>query len=352
MAGLTVYNGPPVGYGVSTGGVQVGTGIAQPTTQVQPAGSIPASGYYTYPPATQDTGGGGGGGTTPINTGPSAAEIAAAAALAQARTQRDAALSGIQTKESQGYSDINDSFYNQVNPFINDLTDSQTSINQGRENALYSRSTSIRDLVDSIRQGINSGQVMLANNNAGSSSAAEAIAKAYSRIGSKGSSQINGQFAQDNRTLDTNQSSLDRKRDEGVRQYHDYVSTQADKIATDTQIQLDSLNADAQYAGLSPIDVATLKNQIISAGQAKLAGLDSYLNSKVGAITAENSDQASAQAEKLIQAGSAAPSKEYSFGMASPSWSGAGAAQTYSPTSVLPLFLGNKQDQNNSILAT
>jgi hypothetical protein len=257
-------------------------------------------------------------------------------------SQRDAALSGIRIGAGQSFNDTESYFNNQAKPFLNNLRSEQTGINQGYENSALNRLSSIHDLLDNIRQGIQSFGIYLSNRNAGSSGASEAAAKAYAKEGEKGNAQIQGEYALDVRGLKTKQENLDRTSSESGRQLHSIISDNVTRISNDTKMKLEQLNADAQYAGLNPIDVASLRQEIIADGQSKLQGLDSWLTSQMGSITPESQDAAEKAAYGLYTAGTPAPGS-YNFSVATPQWSGAPIA----PVSSLPIYRpGSKTDQS------
>jgi hypothetical protein len=254
--------------------------------------------------------------------------------------QRNAAVSGIQTGEGQAFSDASTTFQNQANPFLNDARASQTSINQGMEDASLNRLSSIHSLLDTIRQGIQSFGIGLANRNASDSGASEAGAKAYARQGEKGYGQIQQGFTLDTRNLKTKQDNLNASTGETGRQLHGFISDSINRISNDTQMRLEQLGADAAYAGLSPVDVAGIRSNIITGGQAKLQALDSWLSNQMGTIKPESADSAEQTAAKLFAAGTPAPGS-YDFSIASPNWSGAPISQT----APLPIFTGRRDTQ-------
>lgn len=334
----------------SAGSVQGGTGInvggTQPYTQpinTQPVGGLTDTGYtapvYTAPAA-------------PTYYYDSAGNAFTSQSAAQASTnnilsgQRDASVGVIQTGENQNFADAATSLTNQVNPFLNTVKAGQTAIDQSRENASLNRLSSIHDLLDSIRQGIVSFGVGLANRNASDSGAAEAGARAYALEGNKGYSQIEQGHALAMRGIDTNQSNFDTQNAETARQLHQSVTDNVNRITSDTQMRLEQLSADAAYAGLSPLDVAGLRQQIIANGQAQLQAVDQSFTSRMSGITPEDAQAAEAKAYGLYSAGQPAPGG-YAFTVASPA---IGGGAPISQTAPLPIFTGNKtQNFSNSV---
>lgn len=338
----------------SSGGsisLQGGTGISQPTTQVytQPINTQPAGGYvpaYSDPTTT--------GGTAPApapapiytaNDGTTYSTASDAAARNALLSSRDSGVSVIRTGEGQNFSDAGTTFTNSVNPFLINARAGQTGIDQSRENANLNRLSSIHDLLDQIRQGINSFGVNLANRGASDSGAAEAGAKAYALEGNKGYSQIENSHAMTMRGIDTQQQTFDAQNAETARQLHQSVIDNVNRISNDTQMRLEQLSADAAYAGLSPLDVAGLRQQIVADGQTKLQALDQDFAARMAAISPESANAAEAKAYGLYSAGTPAPGG-YAFSIASPEWNGTPVSQI----SPLPIFTGNKtQNISNSV---
>lgn len=337
--------------GTGSGGtsLQGGTGVQQAAPQQSPAINVqPAGGYTDYSPPVY---------TAPVSQpaalpvyyysadGVAFTDPGAAQARTSAINSRDSGVNVIKSGESQNFSDAATTLTNQVNPFINTVTQGQQAIDQSRENSDLNRLSSIHDLLDQIRQGIQSFGINLANRNASDSGAAEAGAKAYAREGNKGEAQIEQAHAMDLRDINTKQDNFNTNNAETARQLHQSVSDNVTRITNDTQMRLEQLNADAAYAGLSPLDTAGLRAQIISEGQAKLQAIDQDFTNRMSAIAPESTDAAEANAYKLFTSGAPAPGG-YAFSIASPSWSGAPISQISS----LPIFTGNKnQNPSNSV---
>ena len=228
-------------------------------------GRTPGTAYITPPAAP--TGGGGGGGDAGVAQ-------AQAYAAAQERARIGNITNSINRQKDTVVGAGNQAFgaaYNQYDQgargLVNTIRQGQQTITRGRETTALNKLRSMGDLATSVRQGLQSGSVRLANSNALDSSAAEAMSRAYGNFQNKQSGSINNQAALENRGFDDQQALLFAQRDDTLRGLRQYKETESQRIMLDTQQKLQALedNASGQgVAGLVQIDA--LKNQVVNQG--------------------------------------------------------------------------------------
>jgi hypothetical protein len=163
--------------------------------------------------------------------------------------------------------------------FLQALQQGQLGINQDRTLTQYNKLTSVNDLINSIRNGINSGGVALGNANALNSSAAEGLARAYNAYGTQAQNSIEGQSNLASLQDDQKETALQATGGQYRAQLAATRQNILDNIGNDIYSRLNVLNAQAAQQGLSPIDVAGEKQKIVADAQAKLQGVDDYFAS-------------------------------------------------------------------------
>ena len=172
----------------------------------------PSGGYvYTGTPGGSNNGGsnggGGGGGSAPADPyarwgGRAAFDSQRGAFVNKSGDYREEASSSLRDKGNT---------YDQTTrDWLNSVEDTQGGLNRrSGQNALNLR-TSMNNIVRGIQDGIKSGNVMLAGMNALSSSAAEAIARAYAKVGNRQTGEARGQAAQEDEAIALEQANLGR----------------------------------------------------------------------------------------------------------------------------------------------
>lgn len=188
---------------------------------------------------------------------------------------------------------------------------------QGQQNEL-SRIYGSRGVLDMVGQGVKSGGVTLANKNAGSSSATEALARAYGILGRTQQTGINQQYNQGQLGVQNAQHALDVGRVAGVRDLTQSSQDVVGNIVTNANQQLNYLNS--QMVGASLPDRINIQQQIDSIrGQAQ-AALQPYtdqLNQGVAGIAPQSQEQNRITAQQQSVAG-VAPENQFSYTSAIP----------------------------------
>ena len=192
--------------------------------------------------------------------------------------------------------------------FLQQLQQGQLGINQDRQLTQYNKLSSVNDLVNSIRNGINSGGVALGNANALNSSAAEGLARAYNAYGSQAQNSIEGQSNLAGLQDDQKQQLLQAQGGQYRNSLDSAKQQLVDNIGSDIYSRLNVLNAQAQAQGLSPIDIAGQKQALINEAQQKLQGVDDYFASMLDPnqnpnMAQQSNDQAANQAYQTYTQG-------------------------------------------------
>jgi hypothetical protein len=252
--------------------------------------------------------------------------------ISQAQAARDTALGSARNS----FGTLASGYQGGIDDLLQKIRTGQQGIDQSRENASLNKLRSLNDLKDSIRQGIQSGSVRLANGNALDSSAAEALAKGYGRFGTQQAGDVQNEYALANRDIDTNQSNLDYERESGLRNLENYKQQQAQQIGNSVYDRLAAIQDTAMSQGANGAvgDINAQKQQIINEALSQLQGLDQSLRGGVGGIQRLGQDQIDANAYNLLTAGGAAlPANTFNYETAP----GVGAVQNGAPIAQYPL---------------
>lgn len=224
---------------------------------------------------------------------------------------------------------------------VNSNKNSQNTINSQAVQNELARDQGIQGVTDMVSNGIQGGGVVLDNDNAGTSSAGDALARAYGVQGRQSASQVGNQYAQGENTINNSQTALNN--DEGTQ----ISDVQQKKVDTITSI-VNSANSSLQYldslaASANITDLPNINQQIAQVKQQATAALSAYDSELSGAKTAPNSVDANrATAQGLFTAGTAA-AQPFNFTDQAPA-----TLQGTGPTpSSLPIFIAPQTDKNN-----
>lgn len=233
---------------------------------------------------------------------------------------------------------------NGIMSFINGLRDSQQGIdNKGVQNEL-AKIQGGRSILDMVGRGIKSGGVMLGNRNAGDSSGAEAIARAYGDAGRRQMSQVGNQYALGQNDIAQQQTSLDRKRNDYVNGPGGYQLSKANIVSGIVDAARNSLaQLDAQMAQASlpqRIAIEQEKENIRTQVMGHLTQYDQLLADQNQQINPMSHDASQQKAFGLASAG-AAPESAFNFSSQTPTqWQGTGPF-----ASDLPIFTYGQKKQ-------
>lgn len=277
-----------------------------------------------------------------------AAAAAAAAAKAQAETNYhnnlDATNNTIGTGITAGGNDYNQSILDAFNGSGGFKSQQATIDNENVQNEL-SKMQGMQGVRDMVNNGVQGGGVILDNAGAGTSSAGEALARAYGIQGRQQASKVGAQYYQGKNQIDTEQGNLGNAEDNF--QNVDVPTKKADiinGIVSSANQALTYLNAIAASASLpDQIDIAQRIAEIKAQATQALSAFDGQLVSSRSASTPVDQNGAQAKAASLFQAGTA-PEHEFDFTSQMP----AQFQNTGPAASDLPIFLNSQTNKNNN----
>ena len=301
------------------------------------------AGYNSSVPASDQIGGGGGTATNNANTGywvggtnyGSAAGYQTAVAQNQARDSfnqgRNVYTDSINQRvgnESQGYQ-------RSVQDWATGVTQKQQGIDTAGINADMAKTQGMRGIMDMVGNGIQSAGVMLGNRNAGSSSAAGAIANAYGKLGSKQASSVGNQYAQAQNQIGLEQANLEAAKALQVSRFGEDKINIVNNIINDAQKQIAALNEAAAGASISDrMDIEAEKTRLRDTANAQLKAYDSEMSKAKGAQT---DDQRRNEAQRLLALGTA-PTTQFNYSTEAP----AQFQNTGPYASSMPLYTYNR----------
>lgn len=335
-ATYSAYNGPSPSHGGGGGGGGWGDGpsgvLGAQTTQTSGVANGP-----NYPVQTS----GGGGYTT------SAAPDPYAKWGGQANYNN--LLSGFNTQKQNIYnssmgaaSDQSGQIHQGILDTIHNLTMGQQNIDRQNVQNLASKLQGTQDIYNSVGQGIKSGGVMLANKNAGNSSAAAALAAAYGDQGRRQLSKIGNQFEANKGNIAIAQGEQDYQLQRAPEKFHQTISDTVNNIvssAGDKFAQLDAAMANASLPDRLAIEQEkqNVRNQVIGI----LQQYDNEIRSGTQGIHAASDAQNIAAARNQQLAGTA-PENAFQYDTNAP-----GQFQNGPFASTLPIFTfpGAKKQQ-------
>lgn len=231
--------------------------------------------------------------------------------------------------------------------YLDSLKAQQNALDNSTVQNYLAKQQGTQGVNEAVGRGIRSGGVILANKNAGNSSAAQAIADAYGQIGRQQLAGVGGQFAQSQNANDQAEQALMTDAASHIR---DYPQTQTDivnGIVNDAAQQLGSLNQTMTYLQAPDrVDVESKKQQVMNDTLSKLQGLDQLLSNGVSANKPIDSLAAQQKAAQLYSQGVAPAAGAYDLTASpTPTFQNSGPAP-----SQLPIFTSpNNKNQNQPL---
>lgn len=215
----------------------------------------------------------------------------------------------------------------------------QNTINSDAVQNELARQTGMQGILDMVGNGVRSTGTVLANKNAGSSSAGDAIARAYGTLGRQQASGVGNQFAQGQNKVNTEQSNLSLADTSQQRHSSEDKTNTINTIVNNARSQLASLNQAASYASIpNRVDIESKIAQVKQQAMAALSSYDSSLTQGISGQTPLDSNGVRAQATSLATAGTA-PSQPFNYTSEAPAqFQGTGQF-----ASSLPIFIAPKK---------
>lgn len=195
--------------------------------------------------------------------------------------------------------------------YLNSQMDSQDVLNNQAIQAEMAKKTGNSDILKAVGQGIEGANRMLANNNAGSSSAAEELVKIYNKIGAEKFTKLLNDYGLKMNEITTGRTKLKRNIDTYKQDFINNKEQVINGIVSSAAEQLNALNNALVGASLSDrVDIEAEKAKVKAAAQTELAKYDQQLNSIISEINAaETSDtQNRTKAQELLSLGQSSTS--------------------------------------------
>lgn len=258
-----------------------------------------------------------------------------------ARGNRQSGISSIYTSANDAATNLQGSFANSVQDNLHVLQQGQQAIDMKGQQNEAARTTGVNGILGMIGRGVQSGGRYLANRNAGNSSAAGEIARAYGDIGRRQMSSVGNQYEQNNQQILQDQSNQDYNVGKTKRDFSQSLNNSVNQIVESARTELANLDAQSANASL-PDRIAieqekqNIKNQVL----AKLQQYDAQLASGADQIKARDRQGNMAAANTQLAAGTA-PENSFQYTDQVP-----GQFQNTGPfSSGLPIFINPNRRQ-------
>lgn len=184
------------------------------------------------------------------------------------------------------------------------IQNGQDAINtMGAKNEL-NRDRGTAGVLGMVGRGTKSAGVMLGNKNAGDSSAAMALAKAYGQLGSNQMSNVGNQYALENMDITTQQKALDKQEQDAIVNMQEDKQIFINQTISDATAQINDLNTMAQNASIPErIALEQKINEIKAQATATLQGYENTGRATLAGINPRSLAGNRTEANKLRDAG-------------------------------------------------
>lgn len=310
--------------------------------QVKPGWVQTPSGGYVLGANTQGAGnnpaggGGGGGGAAPVD--PYARWGGQAAYNAQRGAFQNRS-GDYRNEASTALRDKTNTYDQTTRDWLDSVEDSQGGLNRRSSSNALNLRTSMGNIIRNIQDGIKSGNVMLAGMNSLSSGAAEAIARAYAKVGNRQTGEARGQAGAENEAIALEQQNLGRSIANKSKDLDTYRDTETGRVRTDFSTKLRGVQDQANAGGYGEVVDMGVVDQVLNEAMARLQQIDAGRNQRLSGIKAWTPEQIMQEAIRMEQQGQAG--NAFSVEGANVNYGGAqnmGGA----PITNMPLFLKNR----------
>lgn len=279
---------------------------------------------------------------TPVQTGPTAAEIQAAKEASIARNQVAIGMGNVNSTASNTAGNWLTGFNNDVTNFLENAKTGQTNLDNKRVDAKLNYNRGYNDILDMVGRGIQSGGVQLASRNASDSSAAGAIARAYGQIGQRNQNNLQGQYDSQNRGFDNEQNLLNTQIGQGLRGFRTERDQTINSIISQAESDLNALNEIYAGAGLADrIAIEKEKQRIKASVTQQLASVESQLG-KTSSVKPMDSTGIARQANEWAQQGRATENP-FNYDTTAPMYSNSVTSADGAPISLLPIYSNRRR---------
>lgn len=235
---------------------------------------------------------------------------AAQAAAVAAQQKRDNTIRSLRTGASnaeaggrQGITDVANSYDAKSMEFANKIQGGQDSINTALTNNGLNLRRSMSNIVNGVRTGLRSGGVTLAGYNASDSGAADAMARAYAKLGNNQMGDANNQALLVDNEQQGNQRILNRDKEQGEQQLESYKGTETGRVRGDVSSKLGTLLAQGQNEGVDGVIDMGVVDRIIGEGMQRLMAADQARQGRLAGVRGLTAEEINAEAARLDQLG-------------------------------------------------
>lgn len=173
-----------------------------------------------------------------------------------------------------------------IDQWLNSTNADQAAVNAKGVNAEMARNQGVQGIRSMVGNGIKSAGVMLANKNAGSSSAAGALANAYGQLGQRQMQGVGNQYGQAQNQIGLEQQTVDDSRALQRKTFDVWKTDNVNSIIESAQQEMGRLNADAANASLpEQIAIQQEVERIRGEAMAKLQAFDAKIGTYKQATT-------------------------------------------------------------------
>lgn len=234
---------------------------------------------------------------------------------------------------------------NSILDYADSLKKAQRNVDNKAINNEMAKKQGVQGILGMVNRGVRSGGVMLANKNAGSSSAAQALANAYGSMGRQQMSSVGNQYELGNREVGQLQGDVDTQRASGTRKIADSKTQIINNIVQDFRNQIAALDAAGLNASIPDrLNIEAEKENIRGQVSQILQAYDQMLTDQNNSIKAMDRNARLTEATNLLAAGQA-PEDSFNYTTEVP----AQFANTGPFPSELPLFGVKKPDNTPTV---
>jgi len=220
----------------------------------------------------------------------------------------------INTSASQSADLAASNYRSGILDYLEKASQQQKSIDAQRYNNELAKMNGVEGIRGMVGRGINSAGVMLGNRNAGDSSAAGAIARAYGQLGQRQMAGVGNQYAQGQQGIELAQSELaganatQQRHNEETKQ--NFITTTINTASAAIR-DLNLRRSQADIPGQIAIDQRI--EQIRNDANAKLNAFDQEWSSGVSKLVGVDRNTAMSKAQEMRQAGTDLGNNAFNF---------------------------------------
>lgn len=233
---------------------------------------------------------------------------------------------------------LSSGYTNSIQDTIHSLMLGQQGIDQKATQNEASKIQGGRDITDMVGRGIRSGGVRLSQGNAGSSSAAQAIANAYGQLGQREMSKVGNQYAQNQGDINLAQTEQNYQLGRAPEKFEADIQSNVSNIVSQARDKFAALDSAMSSASLPDrIAIEQEKENVRQQVLGVLGQFGGQLRQGLSGIKAAGADDIRAKASQQLAAGKADPNL-FSYNTQAPA-----ELQNTGPfASELPIFTYNK----------